>query len=270
MSLRGWVYEYMGVCEVDNASLSVWNEKAREGRARDDSTGNESGHGSQVARQHPRCGMGHSTVKAVKGKKNDPAHGGGPAYSKLRGTHQHASGLAQMLWKAAVSWIEVVKEVVSDACRVASSLQKTNEEGIVIWKEVLEEGEAACVNYPKETVAKNLTIQLKSSGAHAAAGQLDENPSRPTCSSSVARVPWRSRRENRGHDDRQERRLDAPNRTMVDLTGEASASSDQGAPPLDDGARTWAELVGLLDRMNESADSSSCLRKLGGKTERDE
>ena len=77
-------------------------------------------------------------------------------------------------------------------------------------------------------------------------------PSRPTCSSSIARVPWRSRRENRGHDDRAGEREDAPNCTMVDLTGGASANSDQDTPPLDNGTRTWAELVGLLDPMNES------------------
>ena len=77
-------------------------------------------------------------------------------------------------------------------------------------------------------------------------------PSRPTCSSSVARVPWRSRRENRGRDDRGGEREDAPERTTVDLTGGAAASTDPGIPPLDDGTRTWAELVGLLDPMNES------------------
>ena len=43
-----------------------------------------------------------------------------------------------------------------------------------------------------------------------------------------------------------------PKPSFLDLTGGASASSDQGIPPLDDGTRTWAELVGLLDPMNES------------------
>ena len=69
------------------------------------------------------------------------------------------------------------------------------------------------------------------------------NPSRPSSTST-----WRCRRENRGH--RQEE-AEPGTREEVNLTGEARGSDEHPVPPLDNGTRTWGELTGLLDPMDE-------------------
>ena len=64
----------------------------------------------------------------------------------------------------------------------------------------------------------------------------------------MARVPWRCRRENRGS---RQAEAELETREEVDLTGDARGSDEHPVPPLDNGTRTWGELTGLLDPMDE-------------------
>ena len=82
------------------------------------------------------------------------------------------------------------------------------------------------------------------------------NPEQPTCSSSWASVPWRRPRPTRepSRPSRvNESENDRDNEDAIDLT--ASSSHLPSAPPLppfEEGIRTWGELIGILDPMDDA------------------
>ena len=71
---------------------------------------------------------------------------------------------------------------------------------------------------------------------------------RPTCSESWVDVPWR---RGRGRSSR-EPEPDEEEEPTVNLTAASSAPAEAPPlPPFEDGIRTWGELIGVLDPMDE-------------------
>ena len=82
---------------------------------------------------------------------------------------------------------------------------------------------------------------------HRRAAWMTES-SRPSCSSSWARVPWRRSRDEAPARERSSATNAADtSQPAVNLTATSSAE----VPEIDMGTRTWAELVGLMDPMAE-------------------
>ena len=88
-----------------------------------------------------------------------------------------------------------------------------------------------------------------------------QNPERPTSSASWAAVPWRRSRNARAHSrpSRPTRAAEAENEELCEEEPQehpnASSSHMPSAPPLppfEEGIRTWGELIGILDPMDEA------------------
>ena len=80
-------------------------------------------------------------------------------------------------------------------------------------------------------------------------------PTRPTCSQSWVDVPWRRHRAARSRGSREDEpeHEEEEGEPAINLTAGPStpAAAPPPLPPFEDGIRTWGELIGILDPMDD-------------------